>query len=345
MTPSSPHDRGFTPGSAPPPRPQTAPAGTPRSAPPGPGSAKVSCTFECKPDLLARFFDMADRLACPVDELISEAMSRYLRDQSGRRPVPSLPGPGGHVSVPPPLAAASLPSPHGAARSLSPAAGLPARPLPPPPLAPPPRHGPLPVAPLGGGPVQSSSPVPPPAPAQVPLPPQPALPPLGPIPPGFAIAAPPTAVATPNVAAALAGLPGGRPVAPPPRPVAPSLASGAAPLENAAEPAVPLVKTAGAPKPAGAGRQLVLSYNGQDYPVAKDRFVIGRTRKNNDLAIPDPNVSRQHALVEFVDGVPFLVDLGSTNGVQHAGQDILRKRIDDGDVYMVGGHQVAFSYR
>ena len=61
----------------------------------------------------------------------------------------------------------------------------------------------------------------------------------------------------------------------------------------------------------------MIFYRGQQFPITKDRFVIGRGKQTSDLTIKDPNVSRQHAMIEFVGGQYFIIDLGSTNGVEY----------------------------
>ncbi len=93
------------------------------------------------------------------------------------------------------------------------------------------------------------------------------------------------------------------------------------------------------------GRTLVAVYGPERVPVAKDRFIIGRGRQSSDLTIKDPNVSRQHAMVEFMNGQYYMVDMGSTNGVEFNGQRIARKVIADGDVYRICDHEVRFTYQ
>ena len=68
------------------------------------------------------------------------------------------------------------------------------------------------------------------------------------------------------------------------------------------------------------------------FPVKKDRFIIGRGKQSSDLTIKDPNVSRQHAMIEFLNGQYYMVDMGSTNGVEYNGQRIPRKAIAEGDL-------------
>jgi hypothetical protein len=93
------------------------------------------------------------------------------------------------------------------------------------------------------------------------------------------------------------------------------------------------------------GSTLTLVYNGERYPITKDRFVIGRGKQSSDLTLKDPNVSRQHALIEFHNGVYFMVDMGSTNGVAFNGQRIARRQIAEGDVFRICDHDLQFTYR
>ena len=79
--------------------------------------------------------------------------------------------------------------------------------------------------------------------------------------------------------------------------------------------------------------------------INKDRFIIGRGKQSSDLTIKDPNVSRQHAMVEFLNGTYYMVDMGSTNGVEYNGQRIARKAIAEGDLFRICDHEVRFSYR
>lgn len=90
---------------------------------------------------------------------------------------------------------------------------------------------------------------------------------------------------------------------------------------------------------------LALVYNGEKVSVSKDRFVIGRGKQSSDLTLKDPNVSRQHAMVEFQNGLYFMVDMGSTNGIEFNGQRIARKQINEGDVFRICDHDILFTYR
>ncbi len=90
---------------------------------------------------------------------------------------------------------------------------------------------------------------------------------------------------------------------------------------------------------------MTLHYNGQSIPIEKDEFIIGRGAKVADLAIRDGNISRRHAAVVFHDGAYFLKDLGSTNGIEFAGQRVESKRIEEGDVYNVCDYELRFTFQ
>jgi neural Wiskott-Aldrich syndrome protein len=90
---------------------------------------------------------------------------------------------------------------------------------------------------------------------------------------------------------------------------------------------------------------LSIIYQGEKVPITKDRFVIGRGKQSSDLTLKDPNVSRQHAMIEYQNGVYFMVDMGSTNGVEYNGQRIARKQIAEGDIFRICDHDLRFSYR
>ncbi len=103
--------------------------------------------------------------------------------------------------------------------------------------------------------------------------------------------------------------------------------------------------TNGYPQAQSGGATLSVMYQGDKMAVTKDRFVIGRGKQSSDLTLKDPNVSRQHAMIEFQNGVYFMVDMGSTNGVEYNGQRIARKQIAEGDVFKICDHDLRFTYR
>ncbi len=91
------------------------------------------------------------------------------------------------------------------------------------------------------------------------------------------------------------------------------------------------------------GNRLFLHYRGQKHEVNKDRFIIGRGKQSSDLTIKDPNVSRQHAMVECLNGQYFMVDMGSTNGIEFNGQRLQRKPIAAGDQFNICDHELHFT--
>jgi pSer/pThr/pTyr-binding forkhead associated (FHA) protein len=98
------------------------------------------------------------------------------------------------------------------------------------------------------------------------------------------------------------------------------------------------------PKAGQRGGALNIRYQGEVFTVNKDRFIIGRGKQSSDLTIKDPNVSRQHAMIELLNGQYYMVDMGSTNGVEFKGQRVQRKAIQSGDVFRVCDHDLTFSY-
>ncbi len=89
---------------------------------------------------------------------------------------------------------------------------------------------------------------------------------------------------------------------------------------------------------------LFVMYGGERFQVNKERFIIGRGKQSSDLTIKDPNVSRQHAMVEYLNGQYYMVDMGSTNGIEHHGQRVQRKVINEGDLFRVCDHEMRFSF-
>ncbi|RMG95542.1 MAG: FHA domain-containing protein [Deltaproteobacteria bacterium] len=110
-------------------------------------------------------------------------------------------------------------------------------------------------------------------------------------------------------------------------------------------------RSASLPRPSGAARRapakarpLYLNYGGQWYVVDQDEFIIGRGSKYSDLAIKDANISRRHAAVVRRDGEYFIMDLGSTNGIEFHGERVDNHRIEEGAVYHLCDHEIRFSF-
>ena len=87
---------------------------------------------------------------------------------------------------------------------------------------------------------------------------------------------------------------------------------------------------------------VTLSFDGTQYEVKQRRVVIGRSR-DCDIQLADTNVSRRHAELRQ-EGVSYwIVDLGSTNGIEVNGKRVKRAKLADGDTVTLGSTDVTFS--
>ena len=95
--------------------------------------------------------------------------------------------------------------------------------------------------------------------------------------------------------------------------------------------------------PAGEGRLNLKVVQGPDRGLAAafsgEEMLIGR-RPGCHLVLSDPNVSRQHAVIERRQEVYWLIDLGSTNGTYVNGQRIQRQALRPGDRIRVGDSEL-----
>lgn len=89
---------------------------------------------------------------------------------------------------------------------------------------------------------------------------------------------------------------------------------------------------------------LFVLHEGRRYPVTQDEFLIGRESATVHLAIKDGLVSRHHAAVIRRNGAYYLKDLGSTHGITYKGMRIDNKRIDEGDTFQIGDHELRFTF-
>jgi hypothetical protein len=106
----------------------------------------------------------------------------------------------------------------------------------------------------------------------------------------------------------------------------------------------PSARTAPPPPPL-ATPPLAVIYGGERHVVEASGFVIGRGRRAAGLTIKDPNVSRCHAVIEVQDGRYYLVDSGSTNGIEVNGERVVRRAIAEGDVARICDHELRFTFR
>jgi hypothetical protein len=78
----------------------------------------------------------------------------------------------------------------------------------------------------------------------------------------------------------------------------------------------------------------VQAEQGTPIVVDRDRFLIGRGR-HCDLVVESAKVSREHAVIRREGEAWWIEDLGSSNGTWHGRSRIDRRRIADGDEFLI----------
>ncbi|MFL5918832.1 MAG: FhaA domain-containing protein [Gaiellaceae bacterium] len=97
------------------------------------------------------------------------------------------------------------------------------------------------------------------------------------------------------------------------------------------------------PEELGVERELVtLNWDGTRHEVKQRRVVIGRSR-DCDIQLADANVSRRHAELRQEGASYWVVDLGSTNGLEVNGKRVKRAKLRSGDTITVGSTELQFS--
>jgi hypothetical protein len=79
----------------------------------------------------------------------------------------------------------------------------------------------------------------------------------------------------------------------------------------------------------------------RDIPLARERMTIGR-RVDNDICLPLPTVSGEHAAVVTVLDDSFLEDLGSRNGTLVNGKEIRKHFLRDHDEIDIGRQRLVY---
>ena len=93
----------------------------------------------------------------------------------------------------------------------------------------------------------------------------------------------------------------------------------------------------------GVEQELVtLSWNGSSHEVKDRRVVIGRSR-DCDIQLADANVSRRHAELRQEGASYWIVDLGSTNGLEVNGKRVKRAKLHSGDTITLGSTELTFA--
>jgi hypothetical protein len=109
------------------------------------------------------------------------------------------------------------------------------------------------------------------------------------------------------------------------------------------KPKTPVPTEAVSPEELGMEQELVtLAFDGTRHEVKQRRVVIGRSR-DCDIQLSDANVSRRHAELRQEGASYWIVDLGSTNGMEVNGKRVKRAKLRDGDTITIGSTDVTFS--
>jgi hypothetical protein len=87
---------------------------------------------------------------------------------------------------------------------------------------------------------------------------------------------------------------------------------------------------------------VTLSWNGSSHEVKQRRVVIGRSR-DCDIQLADANVSRRHAELRQEGASYWIVDLGSTNGLEVNGKRVKRAKLHSGDTITLGSTELRFA--
>lgn len=97
------------------------------------------------------------------------------------------------------------------------------------------------------------------------------------------------------------------------------------------------------PQPEGTTLYLITD-DGEMQKIGKDRFLIGRG-KHCDFVINSGKVSREHAAILRQGSEYFIEDLGSSNGTWFNEQRVNRRRVADGDEYLICSDKIRFVMR
>jgi len=107
--------------------------------------------------------------------------------------------------------------------------------------------------------------------------------------------------------------------------------------------AVPQPTQAVSAEELGVEPELVtLSWNGSSHEVNQRSVVIGRSR-DCDIQLADANVSRRHAELRQEGASYWIVDLGSTNGIEVNGKRVKRAKLRSGDTITLGSTELTFA--
>jgi hypothetical protein len=109
------------------------------------------------------------------------------------------------------------------------------------------------------------------------------------------------------------------------------------------KPRTPQPTEAVAPEELGVEREIVsVTIDGQPHTLDKRSVVLGRSR-DCDIRLEDPNVSRHHAEIRQEGATYWVVDLGSTNGIEVNGRRVKRAKLENADRLTLGSTELTFA--
>ena len=103
----------------------------------------------------------------------------------------------------------------------------------------------------------------------------------------------------------------------------------------------PAPPTPEAPPPEPVREVVTLTVAGRTHEITKPSVILGRSREA-DVRVADVNVSRRHAELRQEGAGYWIVDLGSTNGLEVNGKRTDRSRVRDGDRITMGSTEIVF---
>ena len=108
-----------------------------------------------------------------------------------------------------------------------------------------------------------------------------------------------------------------------------------------------VLEAAPAPRPVSADEvlaRIIVAHGGEhveERPLRIGRLIIGRT-VDNDVQIESKYISRHHCQITTTAEGSVLEDLNSTNGVYVKSKRIRRQYLNDGDVVVLGKHEIMY---
>jgi len=102
-----------------------------------------------------------------------------------------------------------------------------------------------------------------------------------------------------------------------------------------------------APRPVGSDEvlaRIIVAHGGEhveERPLRVGRLIIGRTA-DNDVQIDSKYISRHHCQITTTADGSVLEDLNSTNGVYVKSKRVRRHHLNDGDVVVLGKHEIMY---